>query len=139
ECTRQVGYTVSLTVCRENDDWEQLFSRLDQYIAQALQSTDPNAIAQKKARTNLQFATDRIVHFLDKYCAFVAQGNDYYKKFEKIASSYAHEKACTDVLPESFNRLKLDIEITLDKFNNAYNLPEIQGSRLKDLLYGILD
>lgn len=139
DCARQVGYTTSLASCRNNDDWEQLYTQLDTYIEQALNTGDLTSLPQKKARANLQFAIDRIIHFLDKYCAFVAQGDEYYKKFGKIAGGYTHEITCTEVLPESFNRLKNDIEITLEKFNSAYKLPEIQGSRLKDLLYGILE
>ncbi len=139
DCTRQVGYTIPLVVCRDNDDWEQLNSLLDSYINRAINESISSSAAQRKASTNLQFAIDRIIHFLDKYCTFVAQGNEYYKKFGKIAGGYSHEKTCSEVLPESFNRLKSDIELTLEKFNSAYNLPEIQGSRLKDLLYGIMD
>ena len=77
-----------------------------------------------------------MVHFIEKYCAFVAQGNEYYKKFSKIVNNYANEKTCSGTLPDTFTQLKADIGITLEKFNSAYNLPEIQGSRLKDLLYG---
>ena len=139
DCARQVDYTIPLVVCRDSDDWEQLFTRLDTYIEQSLKAGNTSSLVQKKATANLQFAIDRVVHFLDNYCAFVTQGNEYYKKFAKIASGYSHEKICSEALPESFNRLKNDIEITLEKFNSAYKLPEIQGSRLKDLLYGIMD
>jgi hypothetical protein len=27
----------------------------------------------------------------------------------------------------------------LDKFNSAYRMPEVQGSKLKDMLYGTFD
>ncbi len=139
DCTRQIGYTASLTQCRDQDDWEQLYNQLEQYIAAAEQVIEINASAPRKTHANLQFSIDRIVHFLDQYCAFIAQGNVYYRKFARIAGSYQHEARCAEVLPETFSTLKSDIEITLEKFNNAYYLPEMQGSRLKDLLYGIED
>jgi hypothetical protein len=66
----------------------------------------------------------------------VNQGAEYYKKFAKIADSYEHEKTCESVLPDEFRQLKSDIEQTLEKFNSAYRMPEVQGSRLKDMLYG---
>jgi hypothetical protein len=137
DCTRQIGYTIPLNYCREHDDWENLYSRLDQYIERALAPGDAAEGLQKKATTNLQFALGRVVHFLEKYCAFISQGNEYYKKFAKIVGSYAHEESCAAILPDTFSRLKNDIEITLEKFNGAYYLPEMQGSRLKDLLYGV--
>jgi len=139
DCTRHIGYTIPLPECREHDDWEQLFNRLDKYIEQALGAVETNAAFSQKAHSNLQFSVDRIVHFLDQYCAFIAQGNVYYKKFARIAGSYAHEVPCAEVLPDTFSRLKADIETTLEKFNHAYYLPEMQGSRLKDLLYGVDD
>lgn len=137
ECARQVGYTIPLTVCRDSDDWERLYALLDNYVDIAAAAGSPDHSLQQKARTNLQFSVDRVVHFIEKYCAFVAQGNEYYKKFDKIVGNYANEKICAGALPETFRQLKTDIGATLEKFNSAYDLPEIQGSRLKDLLYGI--
>jgi len=139
ECARQVGYTIPLTVCRESDDWERLYTLLDNYVNTAAGTNTPDHSLQQKARANLQFSVDRVVHFIEKYCAFVAQGNEYYKKFDKIVGNYANEKTCAETLPETFRQLKTDIGATLEKFNSAYDLPEIQGSRLKDLLYGIGD
>jgi len=140
ECTRQIGYTIPLAICRDNDDWERLYLQLDHYIDNtAGLAAGADALAPKKARANLQFAIDRVVHYIEKYCAFVAQGNEYYKKFAKIVGNYSNETACSATLPETFGQLKNDIDTTLDKFNSAYNLPEIQGSRLKDLLYGFGD
>jgi hypothetical protein len=137
ECARQVGYDIPLTVCRETDDWERLYALLDNYVNIAAGTASADVSFQQKARTNLQFSVDRVVHFIEKYCAFVAQGNEYYKKFDKIVGNYANENTCAESLPETFRQLKTDIGTTLEKFNSAYNLPEIQGSRLKDLLYGI--
>ena len=140
EATRQVGYAIPLTICRENDDWERLYNLLEQYVDKVLPSpAGAPTVEVAKTRANMQFAIDRVVHFIEKYCAFVVQGNEYYKKFAKIVGNYTNEKACSEALPEPFAELKNDIDATLEKFNSAYNLPEIQGSRLKDLLYGIGD
>ncbi len=137
ECTRQVGYAIPLPVCRDSDDWERLYSQLDNYVDRNLDPALATNAMQKRAFANLQFAVDRVVHFIERYCSFVTQGNEYYKKFARIVDGYDNEANCNGALPESFSQLKTDIGVTLEKFNSAYNLPEIQGSRLKDLLYGI--
>lgn len=155
DCARQVGYTIPLVSCRDGDDWERLYSMLDNYVSKALGETnnttttpggypppnngmppapDPRLLA--RATNNLQFSIDRVAAFIEKYGNFVSQGGEYYKKFSKIASSYENEKACTASLPEQFKQLKNDIDETLDKFNSAYKMPEVQGSKLKDMLYG---
>jgi hypothetical protein len=144
DCSRQVGYTITLEGCRQSDDWERLYGLLDNMVTKALgeQNTSNGTAAQAdprllaKAETNLQFAIDRVVMFITRYSDFVNQGAEYYKKFAKIADSYEHEKTCESVLPDEFRQLKSDIEQTLDKFNSAYRMPEVQGSRLKDMLYG---
>jgi len=155
DCARQVGYTIPLTSCRDGDDWERLYTMLDNYVAKALGETNnaattpggypppnngmpptPDPRLLGRATTNLQFSVDRVSTFIEKYSNFVSQGGEYYKKFSKIASSYENEKACSTVLPDQFKQLKSDIDETLDKFNSAYKMPEVQGSKLKDMLYG---
>lgn len=147
DCSRQVGYTITLEGCRQSDDWERLYSLLDNMVAKALgeNSPTPGMPAQPDAKligkveTNLQFAIDRVVLFISRYSDFVNQGNEYYKKFAKIADSYENEKTCEAVLPDDFRQLKSDIDQTLEKFNSAYRMPEVQGSKLKDMLYGTLE
>ncbi len=155
DCGRQVGYTIPLTSCRDSDDWERLYSMLDNYVAKALGETSnaattpgsypgsnngmagtPDPRLLSRATTNLQFSIDRVGTFIDKYSNFVSQGGEYYKKFSKIASNYENEKACSAILPDQFKQLRSDIDETLDKFNSAYRMPEVQGSKLKDMLYG---
>lgn len=147
DCSRQVGYTITLEGCRQSDDWERLYVLLDQLVAKALGENgsmpgmppQPDAKLLLRAETNLQFAIDRVVQFINRYSDFVNQGNEYYKKFAKIADSYENEKACASVLPDEFRQLKSDIDQTLEKFNSAYRMPEVQGSRLKDMLYGSIE
>ncbi len=156
ECSRQVGYTIPLVSCRESDDWERLYTMLDTYVGKALGEAQnsgqpaaggfgtPPAVGagggndklMGKAQVNLQFSIDRITQFIDKYSTFVGQGSEYHKKFSKIVDSYENEKLCTDAIPAQFKQLKSDIDQTLEKFNSAYKMPEVQGSKLKDMLYG---
>jgi hypothetical protein len=155
DCARQVGYTIPLTSCRDGDDWERLYTMLDNYVAKALGETLNTTIQQSnflpanngistvldphllpRATTNLQFSIDRVGVFIEKYSNFVGQGGEYYKKFSKIAGSYENEKTCINALPDQFKQLKNDIDETLEKFNSAYKMPEVQGSKLKDMLYG---
>ncbi len=157
DCARQVGYTIPLVSCRESDDWERLYTMLDMYVGKALgetsggsanqappagygmppaQATQSNEKLISKAQVNLQFSIDRITQFIDKYSAFVGQGSEYHKKFSKIVDSYENEKTCSDAMPTQFTQLKADIDQTLEKFNSAYKMPEVQGSKLKDMLYG---
>lgn len=96
---------------------------------------DPRLI--QRVTANLQFSIDRVAQFIEKYGEFVGQGGEYYKKFSKIASSYENEKLCIETLPDQFKQLKEDIGQTLEKFNSAYRMPEVQGSKLKDMLYGV--
>ena len=145
ECARQVGYTIPLISCRDGDDWERLYSMLDVYVSKALGEIPSNSNGMpgipdprllSRATTNLQFSIDRVGSFIDKYSNFVSQGGEYYKKFSKIAGNYENEKTCAATLPDQFKQLKNDIDETLEKFNSAYKMPEVQGSKLKDMLYG---
>ena len=75
--------------------------------------------------------------FVSEYEAFIRMGAQYYQKFDSIISNYENKDKCSDKLPSHFNELQYDIQNTIDKFQNTYNLPEITGSRMKSLLYGI--
>jgi hypothetical protein len=157
ECARQVGYTIPLVSCRESDDWERLYTMLDTYVGKAMGETGGqmgnngsanggftgtngmpagDSKLMLKANINLKFAIDRVTQFIEKYGNFVSQGSEYYKKFSKIVDSYENEKTCSATMPVQFTELKTDIDQTLDKFNSAYKMPEVQGSKLKDMLYG---
>jgi hypothetical protein len=144
ECARQIGYTIPLEHCRNSDDWERVYTLLDNEVNKVLNITvgqagspmpaDPKTFTQIEG--NLLFAIDRMLLFIQRYTDFVRQGSDYYQKFAKITANYENETACSAVLTEPFIQLKTDINLTLDKFNTAYKMPEVQGSKLKDMLYG---
>ncbi len=145
EYTKMVGYKVELDVCRSQDDWETLYDALDKYIVDletaAVRSKD-NPTANRelmKGIANLEFSIDRLLDFLEKYNNFVAQGEKYYQKFEVIASNYPNEAACIGQLPPQYATLKQDIKFSIEKFREAYNIAELTGSKLKDLLYGTSD
>ncbi len=145
EYTKMVGYKVELDVCRSQDDWETLYDQLDNYIANleaaAAKSKDDPAANRElmKGIANLEFSIDRLLDFLEKYNNFVAQGEKYYQKFEVIAANYPNEAACVGQLPPQYATLKQDIKFSIEKFREAYNIAELTGSKLKDLLYGTSD
>jgi hypothetical protein len=139
--TKVVSYMVSIDKCRKTDDWESLNDELDKYIAKIEEQmkTNPTGTQSLKMKSNLDFATNRVADMVNKYRAYVSQGTQYYNKFDKIVSSYQNETVCQEKLPRQFSELKFDIKTTIEKFTNTYNLPEIEGSKLKDLMYGLME
>lgn len=141
--SKVVDYNVSLDKCRKTDDWEVLDDKLNLFITdleQAAALNDPT-LNQKvhKGVVNVEFAVDQMLDFLDKYSTFINQGEKYYQKFHVIVSSYENEVQCAGKLPHQFSTLKKDIDFSIERFNEAYNIAELKGSRLKDLLYGLGD
>jgi hypothetical protein len=138
-----VRYLVPLDVCRRNDDWETLHVQLNEFMRQLEQQlqNDPSLLnsSLQRDQINLEFATQRVADFISQYSRFITLGVQYYQKFNNIVSTYEHERACQSQLPRQFGELQTDIQGTIEKFNNTYRLPEIQGSRLKDLLHGVAD
>ena len=140
-----VDYLVPLEKCRISDDWENVYLQLDEFIrtledgpsSTGLDPMQKNQLARE--RINLEFATQRVADFIGKYQLFVTQGTQYYQKFDNIISTYDNEALCKQDLPYQFEELQKDIRQTIDKFSNTYNLPEIQGSRMKDLLFGMVE
>lgn len=135
-----VNYNVPLDKCRKTDDWEVLDEKLDAFIfelEEAAKLNDPT-LNQKvhKGVVNIEFAVDQMLDFLDKYSMFINQGEKYYQKFHVIVSNYQNEVQCAGQLPHQYDTLKKDINFSIEKFNEAYNIAELKGSRLKDLLYG---
>ena len=143
--TKMLGYKVELDVCRAEDDWEEVYEGLDKFIldleAAAAKSKDDPAANRElmKGIANLEFSIDRLLDFLEKYNNFIGQGEKYYQKFEVIVSNYQNETACAGQLPQQYATLKQDIKFSIEKFREAYNIAELTGSKLKDLLYGTSD
>ncbi|MCB0643418.1 MAG: hypothetical protein KDC44_17330, partial [Phaeodactylibacter sp.] len=136
-----IAYYVPLEKCRNNDDWEALARQLDLFVDRLQVEPYNNPVAMQsstdiRAKVDLEFATQRVADFINSYNQFITQGTQYYQKFDNILSAYDYEQDCQNQLPSQFEELKYDIKSTIEKFKNTYNLPEIQGSRMKNLLFG---
>ena len=132
--TKSINYLVSLSDCRNNDDWDKVSSQLNTYLL----AMDKAEGAQKnKMLINLEFPIDRLIQFITQYNNFINEGEKFYQKFSIILNSYENEKQCESKLPMEYKKLKSDINIAIDKFNVAYRPVEINGTKMKEILYGI--
>lgn len=138
EYVEVVRYHTPLNVCRREDDWDKVYESLDAYITdlETEIAEDPHSSKAIKLQVELEFAVDRLINFINKYNAFIEQGAKYYQKFEVIISNYPNEEECKAKLPIEFDALKRDINYSIDRFNEAYDISALRGSKLKDLLYG---
>ena len=138
EYVEVVRYHTPLDVCRREDDWDKVYEALDTYITdlETEIAEDPHSSKAIKLQVELEFAVDRLINFINKYNAFIEQGAKYYQKFEVIISNYPNEEECKTKLPIEFDALKRDINYSIDRFNEAYDISALRGSKLKDLLYG---
>ncbi len=137
---KPLGYFTGLETCRKQDDWETVYGKLDEYVLKMDGvMAKPDELSRREAykyQADLEFSVDRLIDFINKYAAFISQGEKYYQKFQVIVSSYANEEVCSSRLPKQFGDLKRDIGFSIEKFNESYNIAEIKGSKMKDLLYG---
>ena len=143
EYVQIIGYSQSLETCRKTDDWESVLIALDRHLdamRRRRASGDP-ADAQRLLRDhiNLEFAVDRLLNFLDDYQFHIQEGVQYYQKFQWILNNLEPGPACSDMLPASWTQLHGEIRQSLRSFDQAYQVPEFRGSKLKDLLYGFSD
>jgi hypothetical protein len=139
EYVKVIGYQVPLDKCREQDDWETLFGKLDDYMAamEKLYAGTPDEVSKAyKKHASLEFPVNLLTEFINKYNNFIGQGEQYYHKFEVILGNYQNEAVCAKNLPEKFQSLKTEMKASIVKFDEAYNIAELRGSKLKDLLYG---
>ena len=143
EYVEVVEYHTALDKCRKEDDWEQLYEKLDGFIIKLEAEIQKGGVSPGnfayKEQINLEFSVDRLVKFISKYNDFISQGEKYYQKFKVIVSNYPNEELCKSKLPPRFSQLQRDIDYSIMKFNEAYNISELTGSKLKDLLYGFSD
>lgn len=92
---------------------------------------------QLKMQIDLEFPIDRLIQFITQYNNFINEGEKFYQKFGIILNSYENEKQCESKLPIEYKKMKDDINIAIEKFNMAYKPVEINGSKMKEILYGI--
>ncbi len=137
--TKPIGYHTSLKQCRANDDWDAVRDKLNTYLdkMEVLSKDSTRRLKYQRMIINLNFPIDKLLQFINEYNAFIDQGVKYYEKFKIILNSYENERQCNSSLPDSYIKLKTDINIAIDKFNTAYRPVEINGSKMKEILYGI--
>ncbi len=134
EYTKPIGYIATLEDCRTNDDWENLTQKMEEYLARMKAAT---GTAQYKLQVNLDFPIDRLLQFITQYNNFIDQGGKFYEKFRIILNSYENEKQCETKLPPEYIKLKADIDVAINKFNVAYKPVEVNGTKMKEILYGL--
>jgi hypothetical protein len=132
--TKPIGYSATLENCRTNDDWEDITQKMEDYITR-MKTT--SGTVQYKMQVNLDFPIDRLLQFISQYNSFIDQGAKFYEKFSIILNSYENEKQCDSKLPVEYKKLKADINVAIDKFNVAYKPIEINGTKMKEILYGL--
>ena len=132
--TKPIGYTATLENCRSNDDWETVTQKMEDYLTKLKAATGNS---QYKMQVNLEFPIDRLLQFITQYNNFIDQGGKFYEKFKIILNSYENEKKCETKLPLEYKKLKSDIDVAIDKFNIAYKPVEVNGTKMKEILYGL--
>jgi len=132
--TKPIGYVATLENCRTNDDWETVNQKMEEYLTKMKTSA---GTSQYKMQVNLEFPIDRLLQFITQYNNFIDQGGKFYEKFKIILNSYENEKQCETKLPMEYKKLKADIDVAIDKFNIAYKPVEINGTKMKEILYGL--
>lgn len=130
--TKPIGYVATLENCRSNDDWETATQKIEDYLAKLKTAT---GTTQYKMQVNLEFPIDRLLPFITQYNTFIDQGGKFYEKFKIILNSYKNEKQCATKLPLEYTKLKADIDVAIDKFNIAYKPVEVNGTKMKEILY----
>jgi len=132
--TKPISYAAQLEDCRNNDDWSSVRAKLKAYVEEMNKSGDGKSL---KMRIDLEFPIDRLIQFITQYNNFINDGEDFYQKFKIMLNSYENEDQCQSKLPIEYQKLKKDIDIAVDKFNIAYKPIQVNGSKMKELLYGI--
>ena len=133
-----VDYNVSLTRCRKEDDWDVAYRKVDAYFEELQSEVIANTSKEYKRNANIEFAINQLVSFIDEYDTAVKSAQKYHSKFERILDSYQPTPECKKYLPADYVSLKDDIDQTMSKFRLSYNTAEIKGSKLKEILYGVM-
>lgn len=137
--TKPIRYNTPLKECRNSDDWDRVREHLSKYLAvlnEVLLNEDQRYKAHKM-QINLEFPIDRLLQFITQYNAFIDQGAKFYEKFGIMLNSYENEEQCSEQIPIEYLSLKGSIDVAIEKFNTAYKPVEINGSKMKEVIYGI--
>ncbi len=137
--TKPIKYHTPIKECRNNDDWDVVRNHLNTFLEKLNTEITKNTNTSKVMRMqiDLNFPIDRLLQFITSYNNFINQGGQFYEKFKIILNSYENEQQCSSSLPIAYKKLKTDIDIAINKFNTAYKPVEINGSKMKEILYGI--
>ncbi|KAA3622505.1 MAG: hypothetical protein DWP94_08150 [Flavobacterium sp.] len=137
--TQPIKYSISLRECRDSDDWLTINIHLDRFINRLkfLRSSDLSQTEVSNMQIDLDFAIDRLLHFIGTYNSFINESRKFYEKFAIMLDSYDKEDLCNEKIPKDFITLKKSISLTIEKFDHTYKPVEITGSKMKQLLYGV--
>lgn len=135
-----IDYNYSLEYCRERDDWDKVFKSLYRYIEsiedQIIRSSGKLSYEVIHDVNSLEFSVYKLLKFVDEYSNFIHQGEKYYQKFLTILQGYKNKEVCIEDLPKQYSELEKEIKTSIDKFETAYKIAELRGTKLRDLLYG---
>lgn len=134
--TKPIGYTTILKDCRQKDDWEEINTKLNLYIDKINKIENHN---NTKMYFDLVFPIDKLIQFITQYNNFINSSEKFYQKFNIILKSYENEKQCESKLPPEYKKLHNEVAQAIEKFNIAYKPVEINGSKMKEILYGITE
>ncbi|WP_055443766.1 hypothetical protein [Lacinutrix himadriensis] len=137
--TKPIQYKTPLKECRNTDDWDAVRENLNGFLEELNKviSDDTQRYKAHKMQINLEFPIDRLLQFITQYNSHINQGAKFYEKFGIMLNSYENEKQCASKIPAEYKTLKENIKVSIDKFNTAYKPVEINGSKMKQVLYGI--
>ncbi len=137
--TKPIKYVVPLKECRNNDDWETIKDDLAVYLKELdrVAKVETERYKAHNMQINLEFPIDRLLQFIILYNNHIDEGSKFYQKFGIMLNSYENEQQCATKIPIEYKKLKANIEQTIEKYNTAYKPVEINGSKMKQILYGI--
>jgi hypothetical protein len=137
--TKPIKYKTPLKECRNSDDWDEVRENLKKYLNELDKAIrdESQRYRAHKMQINLEFPIDRLLQFITIYNGHIDQGGKFYEKFGIMLNSYENEQQCATKIPAEYKKLKESIAISIEKFNTAYKPVEINGSKMKQILYGI--
>lgn len=133
-----IEYGKSLKECRTLDDWDELRNFLGEYLDEATSNFKKEPGSENyEMWIDIDFPIHQLIQFIGHYNVFIDQGDRFYQKFDLMLDSYENKETCADRLPIEFGLLREHVQVTIKKFKTAYKPVEINGSRIKAILYGI--
>lgn len=138
--TDLIHYNYDLEYCRSNDDWDNIYDglkRISDELTPSIEVSDPASVERLEKELNrIKFSIQLLMNFMDQYAVFVSSGEMYYHKFLSIIHNYQNRDNCVHDLPVQYSDLEKEILYSIDKFESAYKIAELQGSKLRDLMFG---